>query len=88
MRAMYTYTCANFINYNKLLLSICREMGCFYLDWFAMYLNTDRSDFNKVLYSDNIHLNRTGYNLIQRCLKTAVDCDRYLNFEYINASNY
>ena len=60
----------------------------FYLDWFAMYLNSDHSDFNKALYSDSVHLNKAGYNLLHRCLKTAVDCDRYLKLNYVNASNY
>ena len=77
MRAMYTYTCPNFLNFNCLLQSICAEMGCLYLDWFKLFLNDDSSDYNKALFSDWFHLNRAGYSLLHKCLKWAIDCDRY-----------
>ena len=77
MRVMYTYTCENFLGFNDILQSICKEMGCLYLDWFKLFLNEDSTDYNKALYCDCFHLNRAGYNLLHKCLKWAIDCDRY-----------
>ena len=80
MRAQYTYTCANVLNFNSLLKSICNELDCFYLDWMHLFVNEDASDYNKRMFSDFCHLNRFGYDLLHRCLKSAVDGDRYRNY--------
>ena len=77
MRIMYTYTAQNFEGFNRLLESICKEMGCSYLDWFNMFLNPNGNDYNRDLFVDSVHLNKRGYDLIHKCLKYAVDTDRY-----------
>ena len=80
MRIMYTYTVANFLNFNHLLQELCFNLGCTYLDWFKYFLDSDGCDINKHLYADNVHLNRNGYDIIHRFLKNVADTDRFSYF--------
>ena len=75
MRLMYSYTATNFLNFNLLLNSICSEMGCYYLDWFHMFLDGQKFDHNRELFSDPFHLNRRGYDLVHKCFKRALQYD-------------
>jgi hypothetical protein len=81
MKNMYTYTATNFLNFNQQLQSICSEMECCYLDWFPYFVDSEGYDFNKKLYSDPVHLNRDGYELLHKGLKYAVDVDGYFYSE-------
>ena len=71
MRLMYTYTASNFLNFNLLLKNVCSEMNCHYLDWFHIFLDSQRFDHNKELFSDPFHLNRRGYDMLHKCFKNA-----------------
>ena len=42
-----------------------------------MFLNPNGNDYNRDLFVDSVHLNKRGYDLIHKCLKYAVDTDRY-----------
>ena len=77
MRVLYSYTTKNFEGFNVLLRQICNEMNCKFLDWFKLFLNDVGNDYNSNLFADSIHLNRKGYDVLHRCLKFAVDADRY-----------
>ena len=79
MKAMYTYTANNFLNFNRLLQVLCSKMECCYLDWFNYFLDSEGNDYNKQLYADPFHLNRGGYELLHKGLKYAVDADRYFS---------
>ena len=79
MRVLYSYTAKNFEGFNVLLRQICNEMNCKFLDWFKLFLNDVGNDYNSNLFADSIHLNRKGYDVLHRCLKYAVDADRYAN---------
>ena len=80
MKCMYTYTGPNFNNFNSLLMSICRNLNCTFLDWFSLFLNEQGSDFDKAYYSDNVHLNRSGYNILHKCLKGVIDSVKFRNY--------
>ena len=73
MRLLYTYTGINFLNFNRLLKHICREFNCHYLNYFDMFLDDQGYDHNRALFSDTIHLNHRGYDLLHKCLKYTVD---------------
>ena len=68
MRCLYTYTAANFEGFNRLLRDICTFNGCFYVDWFNMFLNCQGSDIDLSLYWDTLHLSRQGCNILHNLL--------------------
>ena len=80
MRIMYTYTVKNFLDFNEMLQHISYCMGCTYLDCFGYFLDEQMRDINRGLYVDPFHLNGYGYKVLEKCLKEAVDVDRYYRY--------
>ena len=68
MHCLYTYTAANFEGFNRLLRDICTFNGCFYVDWFNMFLNCQGSDFDLSLQWDKLHLSRQSCNILHNLL--------------------
>ena len=66
MRIMYKYTVENFLNFNRLLKSICCQCDCTYIDWFRNFLDYEGFDINRAFYADPFHLNRLGISTLTR----------------------
>ena len=69
MRCLYRYTAANFEGFNRLLKDFCTFKGCYYIDWFNLFLNPQGFDVDSSLYWDSLHLNRQGCNILHDLLK-------------------
>ena len=64
MRVMYDYTVENFLNFNRLLQTVCSQYNCYYIDWFWHFLDYNGDDINLLFYLDSIHLNRRGISYL------------------------
>ena len=77
MRNMYNYTVHNFISFNNILRDACFKTNTYYLDCFDNFLSTDKMDYNRYLFRDNLHLNRKGLGVLCSILKMVINCDCY-----------
>ena len=68
MRNHYWYTVENVFGLNELLLEVCKNYNCYYLDCFDRFLLGDKSDYNKELYNGWLHLNKWGRNILCKWL--------------------
>ena len=68
MRILYNYTVENFLNFNRLLQSICCSYRCNFIDWFRDFLDFEGNEVNLMFYADPIHLNRRGISYLNRLI--------------------
>lgn len=66
MRIIYNYTVDNFLNFNRLLQSVCCQYDCTYINWFRNFLDVDGHDINLAFYADTLHLNRFGISTLNK----------------------
>ena len=50
----------NFTTFNNMLFNICATEKCYFLDIFHEFVAEDWMDYNRHLFRDNLHLNRSG----------------------------
>ena len=72
MRNLYWYTATNMIEFNSLLKSVCQSFNCYFIDCFNRFLSHDMRDHNRNLFNGYLHLNRWGYNVLQKWLRMVV----------------
>ena len=58
--------------FNLLLLNLCGENGCIFLDCFSDFLDPYRMDINFDMYWDGLHLNEYGLKHLCRILRYAI----------------
>ena len=68
MQNRYWYTVENVLGFNNILKDVCRAYNCYYLDCFERFLLEDKSDINKGLFYDWLHLNKWGRNILCKWL--------------------
>ena len=68
-RLVYRYQPLSVHEFNHLLLEICREKGCLFMDCFADYLDDFGEDINLDLFRDRWHLNDKGLTTLCKSLK-------------------
>lgn len=68
MRNLFWYTTPNFLEYNDILKSVCHSYNCYFIDCFNRFLAYDKMDHNRNLYNGYLHLNKWGYNVLQKWL--------------------
>ena len=81
IRIVYRHTTRSIELFNRLLLSVCKEFGCIYVDHcfeefientYSEYFNEWCTNYRASLYWDNFHLNKEGLNVLCRALKYIV----------------
>ena len=77
-----TFTAENFVNFNNMLLDICMNERCSYIDMFRIFLSPNGNDYNETLYrrGDPLHLNRKGTGILAAWIKHAINRDRFYPF--------
>ena len=68
-RLVYKYQPFSVHEFNHLLLEICGEKGCLFMDCFADYLDEYGEDINLDLFRDRWHLNDKGLTKLCKSLK-------------------
>jgi alkylated DNA repair dioxygenase AlkB len=68
-RLVYKYQPLSVHEFNHLLLEICGEKGCLFMDCFADYLDELGEDINLDLFRDRWHLNDRGLAKLCKSLK-------------------
>ena len=64
-------TAKNFEGFNRILVEVCREERCSYIDCFFDFVRG--YDYNSNLYKDNLHLNKRGIGILCRWLKHTIN---------------
>eukprot|EP00116_Pleurobrachia_bachei_P004227 sb/3464489/ len=68
LRPDYGWTASNVFMFNRIVTSVVRSMKCVGVDWTLPFLNREL-DFNNDLFSnDGVHLNSSGYNVLNEIL--------------------
>ena len=80
MKVISTYTAKNVIDFNRLLIEICRTERCSYID--CCYDFVYGNDYNKLLFRDNLHLNKRGLGLLCRWLKHTINHGTFNPYVY------
>ena len=80
MRLMYKYTVSNFVGFNKLLVSMCHQHRCSYLDFFGYFLDSRGYDYDRSCFRDTVHLNNFGHHILHGLLKKSISNVR--NYQY------
>ena len=77
IRNMYTYTVRNVLDFNGLLMDLCYDFNCVYIDCFKDFLTNDGKCQDRALFSDWLHFNGNGYALITAWFKFIVNLSSY-----------
>ena len=77
IRNLYWYTVPNVMEFNKILIDICREYNCVYIDCFREFLTGNGSDQNQDLFSDWLHLNGRGLSILSSWFKVITNQSSY-----------
>ena len=72
IKAFYNYTAFTVNSFNRLLINVCKELGCLFFDCFRDFLAPDCRDYNSNLFRDKWHLNDHGLRLFCRALKYVI----------------
>ncbi len=72
IKAFYNYTAFTVNSFNRLLIDVCKELGCLFFDCFRDFLAPDCRDYNSSLFRDKWHLNDHGLRLFCRALKYVI----------------
>ena len=61
-----TFTVSNVIGFNKLLVRICAQNKCYYLDIFDQFLGHDSNPNSELYRWDGVHLSKKGLSALAR----------------------
>ena len=87
-RIIYKYNPKSVHEFNYLLLELCTEYGCIFMDCFSEFLDGYGVDYNKNLYRDKLHLNEADLKILCRAIKFVVYNNVYNPYMRINNSDY
>ena len=80
MKLQSYYTANNFLTFNRLLIDLCMSERCSFIDCFYDFVSGN--DYNRVLYKDNLHLNKRGIGLLCRWLKHTINHQTFNPYVY------
>ena len=75
-------------DFNYLLLDICTQYGCIFMDCFKMFLDREGNGLNRDLYRDRIHINDHGLILLCRAIKFVIYNNVFNPYMRISHNDY
>ena len=85
---MHSYTVKSVHDFNYLLLDICTQYGCIFMDCFKMFLDREGNGLNRDLYRDRIHINDHGLKLLCRAIKFVIYNNVFNPYMRISHNDY
>ena len=84
----YKYHPKSVHEFNVLLLELCKEHSCIFMDCFGGFLDEHGVDYDTYLYRDFYHLNESGLKQLCRALKYAIYTNVFNPYFRINITGY